>query len=115
MSPIKPSIAALEPSRITAHYRYAVELSAQIGKRIGRLDLRVQSGACNGTLYLMEEENPVSGCVDSGGLCHLHGLLRTFTRVYPFTAQGVMDAERIDLQVAYAHYIIPLHGTPEGV
>lgn len=114
MFQIKQGTAAIETSGNTAHYRYVVELSAQIGKRIGCLDMSVQSGACDGTLYLMEEENPVSGSVDATGSCHLHGLLRTFTRTYPFTAQGMLDAERIDLQVRYENQIISLHGTPEG-
>lgn len=105
------SIAA---SSNAAHYRYAVELSTQIGKRIGSMDLTVRSGVCDGTLYLLEEENPVSGSVDCKGACHLHGILRTFTRAYPFTAHGMLDAERIELQVQYENYIVPLHGTSEG-
>ena len=90
---------------------YAVELSTLLGKRTGSLNLQFSGERFSGVLSLMKAENPVHGLVSREGLCGMNGSIRTRMNTYPFTAEGLMLPERVELLLRCAGVSLPLCGT----
>ena len=78
-------------------YTYEVTLDAPLGKKRGLLVLNAIAGDCRGVLSLMSFSNPVSDTVDADGSFTLMGRMRTLMRNLPFTAEGRIDLENLEL------------------
>ena len=88
-------------------YTYEVTL----GKKRGLLVLNAIAGDCRGVLSLMSFSNPVRGSVDADGACTLMGRMRTLMRNLPFTAEGRIDLESLELTLHWGGRSYALHGS----
>ena len=84
-------------------YTYEVTLDAPLGKKRGLLVLNAFAGDCRGVLSLMSFSNPVHGSVDADGACTLMWNL-------PFTAEGPIDLESLELTLHWGGRSYALHG-----
>ena len=91
-------------------YTYEVTLDAPLGKKRGLLVLNAFAGDCRGVLSLMSYSNPVRGSVDADGACTLMGRMRTLMRNLPFTAEGQIDLESLELTLHWGGRSYALHG-----
>ena len=62
-------------------------------------------------LSLMSFSNPVRGSVDADGACTLMGRMRTLMRNLPFTAEGQIDLESLELTLHWDGRSYALHGS----
>ena len=92
-------------------YTYEVTLDAPLGKKRGLLVLNAIAGDCRGMLSLMSFSNPVRGSVDADGACTLMGRMRTLMRNLPFTAEGRIDLENLELTLHWGGRSYALHGS----
>lgn len=91
-------------------YTYEVTLDAPLGQKRGVLVLNAIAGDCRGVLSLMSFSNPVHGSVDADGACTLMGRMRTLMRNLPFTAEGQIDLESLELTLHWGGRSYALHG-----
>lgn len=91
-------------------YTYEVTLDAPLGKKRGLLVLNAIAGDCRGVLSLMSFSNPVRGSVDADGACTLMGRMRTLMRNLPFTAEGRIDLNGLELTLHWGGRSYALHG-----
>lgn len=96
-------------------HTYEVTLEAPLGKRPGSLTLDSLDGECRGVLSLMSFANPVSGRIQEGGVCALSGWMRTLMRSLPFTAEGWVRRDAVELTLHWNGRSYPLHGRKKGV
>ena len=92
-------------------YTYEVTLDAPLGKKRGLLVLNAIAGDCRGMLSLMSFSNPVRGSVDADGACTLMGRMRTLMRNLPFTAEGRIDLNGLELTLHCGGRSYALHGS----
>lgn len=92
-------------------YTYEVTLDAPLGKKRGLLVLNAIARDCRGVLSLMSFSNPVRGSVDVDGACTLMGRMRTLVRNLPFTAEGRIDLESLELTLHWGGRSYALHGS----
>ena len=92
-------------------YTYEVTLDAPLGKKRGLLVMNGIAGECRGELSLMSFSNPVCGTVDADGACTLMGRMRTLMRNLPFTAEGRIDLENLELTLHWGGRSYALHGS----
>ena len=85
-------------------YTYEVTLDAPLGKKRGLLVMNGIAGECRGELSLMSFSNPVCGTVDADGAC-------TLMRNLPFTAEGRIDLENLELTLHWGGRSYALHGS----
>ena len=82
-----------------------------MGKKRGVLVLNAIAGDCRSMLLLMNFSNPVSGTVHADGACTLMGRMRTLMRNLPFTAEGRIDLESLELTLHWGGRSYALHGS----
>ena len=92
-------------------YTYEVTLDAPLGKKRGLLVMNGIAGECRGELSLMSFSNPVCGTVDADGACTLMGRMRTLMRNLPFTAEGRIDRNGLELTLHWGGRSYALHGS----
>lgn len=92
-------------------YTYEVTLDAPLGKKRGILMLNAIAGDCRGVLSLMSFSNPVNGTVDADGACTLMGRMRTLMQNLPFTAEGQIDLNGLELTLHWGGRSYALHGS----
>ena len=92
-------------------YNYDITLDAPLGKKCGLLVLNAIAGDCRGVLSLMSFSNPVRGTVHADGACTLMGRMRALMRNLPFTAEGRIDLESLELTLHWGGRSYALHGS----
>lgn len=95
-------------------YDYEITLDTPLGRKCGSLVLNAIVGECRGMLSLMTFSNPVCGAVDDGGVCTMMGRMRTLMRNLPFTAEGRIDPEFLELTIHWGGKNYALHGKIKG-
>lgn len=96
-------------------YTYEIVMEASLGKRLGSLMLDSLCGGCRGLLSLMTFDNPVFGTVYADGTCCLSGWMRTLIQNLPFTAEGKISGEGLELTMHWNGKCYPIHGHLKGV
>lgn len=96
-------------------YTYDITLDAPLGQKCGILVLSAITGEFRGVLSLMTFHNPVYGAANSGGECTLMGRMRTLMQNLPFTAEGKIHPDGLELTVHWDGKNYPLHGKIKGV
>ncbi|MCD8146769.1 MAG: hypothetical protein LUD84_05755 [Clostridiales bacterium] len=89
---------------------YSVVLNTPLGKRQGTMELSIVGSQIEGTLCLFQNQERVSGEVDSQGNCTLHGRFTTLMNQFYYEAVGKIQENCLELTLCGGKSIYPMSG-----
>ena len=92
------------------NYLYAITLKTLIGERYGELLLDRLHGTFSGSMALLGVQHPVTGEIGPGGQGKMCGTLQTLIRRLPFTADGNISPERLELNLICGNKKYAIYG-----
>lgn len=78
-------------------YEYEIVLSTPIGDRKGVLSIKIDNDRLEGVLSVLEQNNDVSGRINTEGICFMEGGIKTIVQTIPFQAEGELNDQSIHL------------------
>lgn len=77
--------------------RYDVQLHTPLGKRSGKLEVKINGSYASGVLHILNRSEPFEGEIDPSGQCRFAGKLVTLTRTIPYQAEGRITEDVVEL------------------
>lgn len=78
-------------------YRYALEMTAPLGKRKGELELIIKDRLVNGSLTMFTNTFPISQILLSGNRICFCGKMSTLSGAFPYEAEGTVNKSKVEL------------------
>lgn len=91
---------------------FDVCLKTQIGKRRGKMAVKIDGHSVSGKLYLLNQTEKIYGEIDDSGNCHICGKLVSLMRIVPFDGWGTITADEICLSLVGSNSRYILNGKP---
>lgn len=92
--------------------RYDIIMRTPLGERQGQLRLAVKGRQISGNLDILGHTNPICGRMEADGRCRLEGQVVTLLRTLPFTADGRVDSDSVDLTLRGGQHEFQIQGAP---
>lgn len=89
---------------------YAVSLHAPLGERPGELTLWIENGTVRGELSLLQKITKLAGMLKPDGSLAVTGELITHIRKIPYSAEGKISGDGIELTLHSGQRVYELTG-----
>lgn len=91
-------------------YRYSLKMSAPIGLRYGKLELNILGEAVDGFLTMFSKRLPIMNGSCRGSSLQFSGSMETLLSPFPYTAEGTVDEERVQIMFSTDKGCFPAEG-----
>lgn len=81
---------------------YEIDMKTPIGKRKGWIELEFTAREVNGKLFILDQENEVTGTITPDGKCELSGSFSSLMKKYSYQASGIANEDYIYLTLLTA-------------